>query len=276
LINPREFILEQKDSIIKRIIAQSGSWFDPHLVDLFEDLARKEFFWFDIKSPWIDKFLAELIPFHNIYINSTELLNLSQLFARIVDRKSSFTFHHSASVSQLTGLLSKKIGWSPDKQLLLKSAALLHDIGKLVVPENIIQKAGALTPMEYNIIKQHTYYTYWLLKPIVPESKLAEWAAYHHEKLNGSGYPFGKDSRELDLESRVIAIADIFTALREDRPYRQGLNWKEIERILLEQVKNQAIDKDITELLVNQRKEVDDMWREKDQTNHRLYERYVL
>lgn len=270
LVNPRVFILEQRKYITNRIISQSGSWFDPDLVDIFNGLAAKEYLWFDIKSPWIDKLLAELIPFPNNYINSLDLLNLSELFARIVDSKSSFTYHHSASVSRLTSLLSSQMGWSGDKQLLLKSAALLHDIGKLAVPEDIIQKGGALTPLEYNIIKQHTYYTYWLLKPIFPRSQVSEWASYHHEKLNGNGYPFGKRTKELDLESRVIAIADIFTALREERPYRKGLNWQEIEKIMQQLVNNKEIDKDLTELLLSQKKAVDVLWENQQVENTAL------
>jgi len=271
LVNPQVFILEQREYITKRIISRSGDWFDPDLVDIFISLAAKEYFWFDIKSPWLDKLIAELIPFPNDYINGSDLLNLSELFARIVDSKSSFTYHHSARVSRLTALLSSQINWPEDKRLLLESAALLHDIGKLAIPESIIQKSGALTPFEYNIIKQHTYYTYWLLKPIFPGSKVFEWASYHHEKLNGQGYPFGKRTDELDLESRVIAIADIFTALREDRPYREGLGWPEIEKIMQQLVNNNEIDKDVTDLLISQRKAVDILWENQPAANTMLY-----
>ena len=79
------------------------------------------------------------------------------------------------------------------------------------------EKEGLLTPDEISIIRGHTYYTYWFLVDAGFDVAMAEWAAFHHERLDGRGYPFGVDDSRLDLEHRIIAVADIYTALREDR-----------------------------------------------------------
>jgi HD-GYP domain-containing protein (c-di-GMP phosphodiesterase class II) len=141
-------------------------------------------------------------------------------------------------------------------------AGLLHDLGKLAVSEEIIMKPGSLTEEEFNQIKQHTYYTYWLLKPAIPNLPLVEWAAYHHERIDGQGYPFKKSGNELDIGSRLMSIADIFTALREDRPYRKGLEWPAIESIIHKQVSSGAIDGELASILFENHSKIDQLWEE--------------
>ncbi|WDU84594.1 HD-GYP domain-containing protein [Caloramator sp. Dgby_cultured_2] len=102
-------------------------------------------------------------------------------------------------------------------------AALLHDAGKLAIPNSILNKNGALDSREINIIKSHTYYTRLILSRVKGLEDITNWAANHHEKLDGSGYPLGLDKEGLSLEERIMAVCDIYEALTADRPYRKGL-----------------------------------------------------
>lgn len=118
----------------------------------------------------------------------------------------------------------------------MKIAGLLHDIGKLAIPLNILDKNGPLTSQEFGIIKSHAYYTKIILDKIEDIPNISEWASNHHEKLNGQGYPRGLKADELSEESRIMAVCDIYQALTEDRPYRKGLNINNAFNIMDEMV----------------------------------------
>ena len=114
----------------------------------------------------------------------------------------------------------------------MEVAGNFHDIGKLVIPNSILDKPAGLTKEEMALMKSHTYYTYAVINTIGGIRNIAEWAAYHHERLDGSGYPFHCKADDLSTGARILAVADIFTALAEDRPYRKGMPRPEIVRIL--------------------------------------------
>lgn len=249
LLRPDAPVLEQRNAILDQLHRGAGSLFDPDLVAVIADLAARESFWLDLASPWTGERLLDLLSFPALTVGGADLLELAGLFARVVDAKSHFTYTHSRGVAAAARFLGKAAGLSPDECDLLEVAGLLHDLGKVTVPEDILEKPDKLTPAEFNVIKQHTYYTYWLLQPVAPDLPLARWAAYHHERLDGNGYPFHKAAAELDLGARIIAVADVFTALREDRPYRPGLTWEEACHILQHQAQSGALDPEIVELL---------------------------
>ncbi|HHY92052.1 MAG TPA: HD domain-containing protein [Firmicutes bacterium] len=249
LLRPAVPVLEQRENILAQIRAGAGSLFDPDLVALLGDLAVRESFWLDLASPWLEERLAELCTSSCPIAADSDLLELAGLFARVVDAKSHFTYTHSRGVAAAARFLGGRAGLSPAQCDLLEVAGLLHDLGKVTVPEDILEKPGKLTPAEFNTIKQHTYYTYWLLTPLGFAQPVVEWAAYHHERLDGRGYPFHKAAPELDLGARIVAVADVYTALREDRPYRSGLPWSEIRPILEQQAASGALDPEIVDLL---------------------------
>ena len=262
LVRDEVYILEQRREILQRIQKLSGRTFDPDLVDLLSDLTRNESFWLNLVSPWISDSLLQLVPYRRVSVPIENLLELAELFARVVDAKSHFTYRHSHGVAATAKFLAQKAGLPPQECMLLEVAGLLHDLGKLAVPEEIIEKPGRLTEAEMNLVKQHTYHTYWVLKPMMNEYPLAEWAAFHHERLDGQGYPFRKTGPELDLPSRIMAVTDIFTALREDRPYRQGLTWTELEGIIRRQAVGGALDPELVSLLFEDRRALDEIWAE--------------
>ena len=263
LIKPDRFILEQRDDILKKIRAMAGTIFDPELVNMLRRRASRDSFWLDLTSPWIEQRLLDLLPHAGNY-SSRNFLILARLFGRVVDSKSPFTYRHSIYVGSVARVLAEAAHLTAENCFLIESAALLHDIGKLAVSEEIIEKPGKLNETEFIQVRQHAYYTYWLLKQAVPGLPIAKWAACHHEKLDGTGYPFGLGKEQLDCESRIIAIADLFTALREDRPYRSGLAWPEIETIIRRQAMSGPIGPDLTLLLIQNRPRLDQIWNEID------------
>ncbi|MGE5455344.1 MAG: HD-GYP domain-containing protein [Methylocystaceae bacterium] len=260
LIRPGLHILEQRENILSRLQAGSGTTFDPNLVELLVTISRAESFWLELASPWLDESLTALPLWQPANIGIDDLYDLANLFAGVIDYKSPFTHRHSHGVSMVASLLAKRVGLSQAETDFVTIAALLHDIGKLSVPDKVLEKPGSLSVSEMYWIKQHTYFTFKILQPLSPSTLIPQWAAYHHEKLNGHGYPFGYSAYQLDLPSRIIAIADIFSALREDRPYRAGLAWNEIEPILTKEVDQGSIDPDLCLLLLEIRQDIDNHW----------------
>jgi HD-GYP domain-containing protein (c-di-GMP phosphodiesterase class II) len=130
-------------------------------------------------------------------------------------------------------------------------------VGKLVVPRAILEKNGKLDDEEFSIIREHPYFTRLILMDMDGFEDIANWAGFHHEKLNGKGYPFHFGREYLDLGSRIMAVADIFSAITEDRPYRKGMPREKVMEILRENAQREAIDAELVELLIAHYDEVD-------------------
>ena len=249
LIDPHQYILDQTVDIISKIKKFSGTMFNPKIVDCFIELAEKEAFWLDIDNEyahfrlWQKKFGRKSIAYEK------DIRQFAILCGDIVDRKSPFTSNHSKRVASISRKLGQTLFMSDKDVFLLEIAGELHDIGKLSIPTSILHKNGGLTAEEYRIIKQHSYYTYYLIDRLNTMDMVRDWAAFHHERLDGSGYPFHLKGNQLDLGSRVMAVADIVTALSEDRPYRNRLEKNQIMKILWDMVKNNKIDGDVVRSL---------------------------
>ena len=137
--------------------------------------------------------------------------------------------------------------WDGDTVEQLYCAGALHDIGKLMVSRDVLEKPGKLDQQEYQHIQSHAYETYRLLSRLYGAEQMTEWAANHHEKLNGKGYPFGKTAEQLDEKSRLLACLDIYQALTEDRPYKAGMPHSKAITILRELADKGELDSTITE-----------------------------
>ena len=249
LINRKEEILGQKEKISLMIKSFSGSMFDPDLVEVFLKLAEKEYFWLDLVSPLISKQLELLAKFDVVHLNNDELLSLASLIRRIIDFRSPFTASHSSGVSATATLIGQLAGLDKYTCFELKVAGFLHDLGKLAIPTEILEKPAKLTTGEFNQMRAHTFYTYRVLESIDDLQQINKFGSYHHERLDGTGYPFRLTSDDLPFGSKVMAVADVFTALTEDRPYRKGMTNEQTLLILEKMGENNKLDYNIVKLV---------------------------
>lgn len=179
-------------------------------------------------------------------LSNEDIIRLSYFAARIIDYKSSFTRKHTMQIANKSWLAAGFYNYAEDERTALYLAAALHDIGKLYIPTAILEKPGSLTEEEFTIIKSHVQYTWELLSEVEGFETVAAWASNHHEKLDGSGYPFGKGARELDFNSRLLACLDIYQAVSEERPYHPRRNHEDTMEILWSMAKQGKIDSKIT------------------------------
>ena len=244
LLRDDSYIVDQREGILSALLPYAGRHFDPDLIKALQDISRQESFWLDLANPhYYENFFRAINTYWRMQLNVDDVIDIAEIFATIIDRTSKFTGMHSRRVSQTAEYLARIKGYSPDEVKMMRIAGLFHDLGKLALPNNLLEKPGKLTPQEFSLIKQHTYYTYRILEQIDGFQTIAEWAAYHHETLDGTGYPFRIPGNELRLGSRMLAVADVFTALTEDRPYRQQLTYPEVHKIMNTMVANKKIDR---------------------------------
>lgn len=238
---------------IKSMREWSGSRFDPELVEAAVALARRNALWGACKAS--DKVevtraaVLALDPHHRHHLDDDQIDKICEAFAEIVDAKSHFTFRHSIGVAQTARAIAETLNLSPDRVRLVWRAALLHDLGKLSISNRILDKKTRLTDAEWEAVKEHPGLTRKILEQIAPFREIAIVAGEHHEKLDGSGYPNGLTASDLSLESRIIAVADVYSALSEDRPYRAGLGLAEILPIL-NGLSGRKLDKECIEALL--------------------------
>jgi HD-GYP domain-containing protein (c-di-GMP phosphodiesterase class II) len=246
------FHLENNNSnmqskVLGFITELSGQLFSPKIVAAFDIIAEDQEFWRNLKDDFIDKALKREVPQYSVEISFEEIRKITGVFSRIIDSKSAYTQRHSKDLSDKTATIADYYKLSVDEKMKLIIAADLHDIGKLAVPNNILDSPNKLTDEEFNVIKKHSYYTKLALQEIKGFEDIAEWASNHHEKLNGKGYPCGKTAEDLDFNSKLIACLDIYEALTEERPYRGALEHKEAMEILNSMKDNGFIDACIVE-----------------------------
>ncbi|MHB1419105.1 MAG: HD-GYP domain-containing protein [Bacillota bacterium] len=242
-------VLDYHKDITEQIKLNSGKMFNPIVVEAFQEISSKEALWLNLQPDFLNNLVRELRPIHQTEITTQELLEIAECFSQIIDNKSPFTLHHSRKVAVIAYSIAKMIGFSEFECQLMKFAGYVHDLGKIAIPKSILDKPSKLTEREYAVIKKHTYYTYHLIKNIPGLEIPAAWAAYHHEKLDGTGYPFGIKKRQLTLGSRIMAVADVFAALIEDRPYRPGLIQKDCKHLMGKMVETEQLDNHLVSLV---------------------------
>jgi len=203
---------------------RSGRWFDPELVDVFLAGTREGGLWEGLAREDLRTEISRLEPADRVMVATPERLDLvSRAFAEIIDAKSPFTYRHSEGVSEVAVAVGERLGFDADAKRDMMRAGLLHDIGKLGVSNRILDKPGRLTDGEFARVREHPKLTYDILSRVTPFRDIAETAANHHERLDGSGYHRGLTGDQLDLPSRILAVADVYAALTQDRPYREAL-----------------------------------------------------
>ena len=190
-----------------------------------------------------------LSPVSELQVDVKGLQQLAKFFSHIIDYKSSFTATHSSGVATTARTLAELFNYPADVCDLVEIAGYFHDLGKIIIPAEILDKKGRLTEDERAVINTHTYYTNYILRSIPSLKQISKWAAFHHENLDGTGYPFHVDETKIDTIARIMAVADVFTAITEDRPYRLGMT-REDTKVILQGMSGHKLDPKIVDVLL--------------------------
>jgi len=225
LIDRKQPVLGQVRRICRRIKKDSGREFVPEFVDAFLRIAGKEYFWFDVVSPSVGALVAPRGKYGIGALAGMETLEgMARLISHVIDFRSRFTSVHSSGVGAIAEHLAR-LNHLPDSTCRrVRIAGQLHDLGKLSVPKEILEKTAKLTAKEIQTIRAHTFHTYRVLQTVKGFEHICAWAAYHHERPDGTGYPFHVKGRKYSLCCQIVTVADVYAALTEDRPYRKGIS----------------------------------------------------
>lgn len=256
LIDKDREILGQANDIYKTISDQSNKMFVPEFVEVFERLVEREYFWLEIMDPSIDQIISRSLDLGTIELDVAGLTDLARLFSLIIDFRSRFTSTHSSGVSSIAETLARLVGYSQRECQLIKIAGYLHDMGKLAVPTEILEKPGKLTEDEFRVIKSHAFHSHNILAALEEIKDIAEFASFHHERLDGRGYPFHLTGDRMTLGCKIMAVADVFSALIEDRSYRKGMSPDKALQIINKMVDDSALDRNIVSQLESNINEV--------------------
>lgn len=225
----------------------SAHYFDPVTREAFRELSGYVEFWLGMDDMFVRGSLLSMLPQVSTELDFKELRKISQIFSRIIDSKSPFTGSHSRGISEKAGFICQYYEFDDKTYWKMRIAADLHDLGKLAVPNEILDKPGKLDRKEFQVIQSHPFYTRKVLGVIEGFEDITEWASNHHEKLNGSGYPYGIDKSRLDFNSRILACVDIYQALTEDRPYRGAMSHKDAIGIMTDMASHNLIEATVVE-----------------------------
>lgn len=222
----------------------TGTLFDSACVDAFLTVFSEAQF-SSLENADFETQLWRKVPRTKQELSFAQIRALADFFAHIVDYKSPFTSTHSLGVAEDAERLARHMGFDEETAQKLYLAGALHDIGKVAIGNEILEKPGKLTDEEYKTMKHHAAYTYYILSEIDDFAQIRDWAAFHHERLDGTGYPFGKTAAELDVPERMMACVDIYQALTESRPYKQGMPHEKACGILRDMAQRGWVDGDI-------------------------------
>ena len=268
-------VLSQLPDVLAAVKEKSNTKFEPGLVNALFELKDKEYIWLDLTSRSPVKRMPENVLFDILFLEIDDIIDLALIFSQIIDFRSRFTACHSAGVAITAEQLAQLVGFSPFECKMMLIAGYLHDLGKMTVDNSILEKPGKLNEDEFNIIRAHTYYTYHLLDAIPQFDTIKIWASYHHEKLNGTGYPFHIKEDNLPLGSRIVAVADVFTAITEDRPYRKGMDDEQAIRVLNSMVAEGSLDGMVVEVLLDHFHEINTLRQHAQLEAAERYDRFL-
>ncbi|MDP8240435.1 MAG: HD domain-containing protein [Candidatus Hatepunaea meridiana] len=275
LINQNAEIFGQIKGIEERILEQSGRMFCPKFVDVFRSIAGREYFWIDATSHWLNTIMRRCIKSEKIKYGYGSMLEVADVFSKIIDFRSQYTTSHSSGVAAVSEALGRMYGYDRARCDMIKVAGLLHDIGKLAVPSELLIKSSPLSQVDINILRKHPYYSYRAFDHMQSINEIVEWISFHHERLDGKGYPFHLKADQLSMESRIIAVADHFSALMEDRPYRKGMPNQAASGVLRKMSEESALDPDIVSLVLNNFDEVDSIRADAQAVSEVEYRRFI-
>lgn len=262
LIDKKQEILGQVNGIVRKIRMNEGKVFMPEIVDALEQLACREYFWLDVTGSHIRDYLRRSENKAAVDLDWDDMERLGIIFSQIIDFRSSFTATHSSGVAATAVALARKTGFCDKELSMMRVAGYVHDLGKLAVPNEVLDKPGRLSEPEVNVIKSHPYIAFRILQQVHGLEDVNYWGSLHHERMDGQGYPFHIKGDKLPVGSRILAVADVFTALSEKRPYRDGLDKNQTIALMKESAAGGGLDGDIVSLCVAHFDEIDQVRRD--------------
>ena len=258
VINPDVFVLKQKAAVVEKIKSSTGTVFHPQVFEAFAAAAVPDIFWIEINNLELDQLFRRVDSSLNFALSLDNILEFALTISRIIDFRSHFTASHSYTVANLAYGIGKIFGFSRERCLKLKISGYLHDIGKIGIDPGLIEKNGPLTDDEFDLVKLHTYYTGQILSSLsISEwfNEIVCWAQNHHEKADGSGYPYSLQADNLDLGCKILAFSDIIAALMEDRPYRKSLSIDTAFEIIRDKLANN-LSPEMFEVIAQHKQEI--------------------
>ncbi|MCG8531656.1 MAG: HD domain-containing protein [Desulfovibrionales bacterium] len=249
----------QIPTLIEHAQRLSGTMFNPDYLEALRESESKRDYYHCLHTASEEEMRDISTEFDSDLLDAEGVLDFTGLFAKVIDFRSRFTATHSQGVAITSSVLGRWFGFNDQEQILLQVAGRLHDIGKLAVPKNLLEKTGRLSPEEFSIIQRHATFTEHILSGIPGLELIRDWASQHHERLDGSGYPRGLKEDQLSLGSRILQVADVFTAITEDRPYRQGMGFDQATKVLRKLGDNNKLDPMVVEVLIERYDEINEL-----------------
>lgn len=246
-----------REQVCEIVGGYTEQYYAPEAVDAFMTISAGGIVWQlmeDMKGS-IRDILGEAIL--NQLVPQEQLLAFSDFFSHIIDFRSRHTATHSQGVAETAVQLARLAGMSEEDQQRMRLAGNLHDIGKLAVSTHLLDKPGKLDKDEYAAVQDHASVCEKVLQSITGLDEVAQWACQHHERLNGKGYPHGLKEEDLSLGSRIMQVADVHTAITEDRPYRAGMEKNQALNVLRSMVNKGFLDVDIVQLVIDNYDHID-------------------
>jgi HD-GYP domain-containing protein (c-di-GMP phosphodiesterase class II) len=225
------------DPVETTLQQRQGGWLDPQVVAAYDDTLIADLEDLDV---WQETLDAEPQPW--CVVREDRLDELARTFAYFVDLKSPYLFGHSTGVAQLADEAARSLRLAEAERATLRRAALLHDLGRVAVPTGVWERRGALRRADWEQVRLHPYQSARILARSAVLEPIAVLAALHHERLDGSGYPRQAKGAELSTAARILAAADAYQALTQDRPHRSAHSAEGAAEILLAEVAAGRLD----------------------------------
>jgi len=239
-----------REAVCAVIGEHRGGMFAPALVDIFMDVCRVDAFWLEMEPRFVARYLQDWVQQGVVEtIAFQDLQSIARMFSNCVDAKSAYTAAHSRGVARLARALGGWAGLSTDDCDKLELAGLFHDLGKLRVPDEILDKPGPLDQEEFMVMERHSFDSRMILEGVHGLEDVALWASEHHEGLDGRGYPYRHAGDQIAIHPRILAVADVYQALAQDRPYRGCMPAERILAVLDEMVAAGKLDGDLVGLV---------------------------
>ena len=225
---------------------------DPDLLEAFAEISFLDKVWKDYTWPNLKVHFKKYTG--DSYLRNIPLKDIkafAEVLVALLEQWSALTARHVRLVAKLSAQLAELRNFDADAVTCIYIAGLLHDLGKVAIAQELLNKQSELTAEEYKAVQKHAYYTYWLLSQVNGLEDIAKWAAYHHETLDGKGYPFGLNEYKLSEEARIIAVVEVFAALVADRTYHNLVSLEKIKKLMQNMAKTDKVDKSIVKTVFN-------------------------